>query len=138
MLLIAYGSAQDYTLQAHLPEVCYPSSGYTVSDLTRVPVTLREGSSDVATYLTAERSDRVEQVFYWLRIGKSFPATLGQERMAVVSANLRGILPDGVLVRMSTLGSDKNLALGQLAAFNHALLASIGTAGRRLLGTNVN
>lgn len=137
MLLIAYGSAQDYTLQAHLPEVCYPSSGYTVRGIERVPVSLRQGQTDVATILSAERSDRTEQVFYWVRIGDRFPATLAQERIAVMSANLHGVLPDGVLVRISTLGEDRRAALSQIGAFNRRLRQSLGQSGRKLLGTSI-
>lgn len=134
MLLIAYGSAQDYTLQAHLPEVCYPSSGYTIGQISQVPVTLRPGGGDFATYLTAQRPERTEQVFYWLRIGTRFPATLQQERLAVIAANLRGVLPDGVLVRVSILGDDQVAALRTLQRFNEALLRSVSGEGRRLLG----
>ncbi len=137
MLLIAYGSAQDYTLQAHLPEVCYPSSGYSIHGISRVSVALRRGQSDLATFLSAERSDRVEQVFYWARIGDRFPATLAQERLAVMGANLRGVLPDGVLVRISTLGEARATALTQVEAFNRQLLSSLGVPGRKLLGTSI-
>jgi EpsI family protein len=133
MLLIAYGSAQDYTLQAHLPEVCYPSSGYTVSRIERVGVALKPGVSSLATFLTAEKPDRVEQVFYWLRIGQRFPATLSQERMAVIEANLRGVLPDGVLVRLSTIGDSRAAALAELGRFNTQLLAALSGEGRSLL-----
>lgn len=132
MLLIAYGSAQDYTLQAHLPEVCYPSSGYTLTDLSRVPVALAR-AREQATFLTAERADRIEQVFYWTRIGSRFPATLTDERLAVIGSNLAGVLPDGVLVRISTLSPDRVTALGELQDFNRALVAAIGPLGRRLL-----
>lgn len=135
MLLIAYGSAQDYTLQAHLPEVCYPSSGYSISNVSRVPVSLGPGRSETATFLSAQRAERFEQVFYWLRIGTRYPATLAQERLAVVEANLRGVLPDGVLVRLSIIGDDRKAALGQIESFNQQLLASLGAAGRRLLVT---
>lgn len=135
MLLIAYGSAQDYTLQAHLPEVCYPSSGYTLTALERVPATLRSGVSGRATMLTAARPDRIEQVFYWTRIGDRFPATLTQLRLAVIMANLAGTLPDGILVRISTLSPDGALALPQLQAFNRLLLGTVGPLGRKLLGT---
>ena len=134
MLLIAYGSAQDYTLQAHLPEVCYPSSGYTISEIGQVPVELRRGSGQVATYLAATRPERTEQVFYWLRIGDRFPSTLQQERMAVVAANLKGVLPDGVLVRLSMIGDDHATALATLQRFNNELLRSVSDEGRRLLG----
>lgn len=132
MLLVAYGSAQDYTLQAHLPEVCYPSSGYTLTGLSRVPVNL-SGAHETATYLTAERADRIEQVFYWTRIGDKFPATLADERFAVIKSNLTGVLPDGVLVRISALSPDRSAALVQLADFNQALLAHISPLGQRLL-----
>jgi EpsI family protein len=135
MLLIAYGSAQDYTLQAHLPEVCYPSSGYTLTALDRVPVSLRAGAADTATMLTAERPDRTEQVFYWMRIGERFPASLAQERLAVILSNLAGTLPDGILVRLSTLSPDSAAALPQLQAFNRMMIDSVGPAGRKLLGT---
>ena len=135
MLLIAYGSAQDYTLQAHLPEVCYPSSGYTLTALDRVPTTVRNGVRSTATMLTAERPDRIEQVFYWIRIGDRFPASLTQLRLAVIMANLAGQLPDGILVRVSTLSPDGAVASPQLQTFNRLLVESVGPLGRRLLGT---
>jgi EpsI family protein len=135
MLLVAYGSAQDYTLQAHLPEVCYPSSGYTLTALERIALSLHPGPTETGTFLSAERADRVEQVLYWMRIGTRFPATLTQERLAVMRANLMGILPDGILVRLSTLSSDAAIALPQLTAFNRALLGGLGPEGRRLFGT---
>lgn len=137
MLLIAYGSAQDYTLQAHLPEICYPSSGYTLTGLDRLPVTLRRGQADKAVFLTAERADRIEQVYYWTRIGNRFPSTLTAERWAVIRANLAGELPDGILVRISMISPDRRAALAQLEAFHAALLGGVGPLGRRLLGIDI-
>lgn len=137
MLLIAYGSAQDYTLQAHLPEVCYPSSGYTLNALDRVKLVLHPGAPETGTFLSAARPDRIEQVLYWMRIGNRFPATLTQERLAVMGANLTGTLPDGILVRLSTLSPDMAVALPQLKAFNRMLLGAIGPDGRRLFGAGL-
>jgi EpsI family protein len=137
MLLVAYGSAQDYTLQAHLPEVCYPSSGYTLTALERVPIALHPGGTETATFLSAERPDRTEQVLYWMRIGDRFPATLTQERLAVMGANLMGTLPDGILVRLSTIAPDAAAALPQLKAFNQALLGVLKVDGRRLFGAGL-
>lgn len=136
MLLIAYGSAQDYTLQAHLPEVCYPSSGYTLTDLDRLPVKLHAGAPETATFLTAERADKIEQVLYWVRIGETFPSTLAGERLAVLRANLVGQLPDGILVRLSTLSPSREAALPQLRAFNDALVKTVSPVGRKLLAGN--
>ena len=132
MLLIAYGSAQDYTLQAHLPEVCYPSSGYTLTDLDRVPVTLRGDAGRTATFLTAERSGTIEQVLYWVRIGQHYPSSLTEERLAVLRANLVRTLPDGILVRISALAPSRQEALPQMEAFNQLLVQSINPLGQRL------
>lgn len=134
MLLIAYGSAQDYGLQVHLPEVCYPSSGYSIESLNRVPVNLRPDVADTrATVMTAERGDRVEQVFYWMRIGDRFPSTALGGRTAVLSANVAGSLPDGVLVRVSTLMNEREPAMAAIRDFHAAMLQSLGRDGRRLL-----
>lgn len=132
MLLIAYGSAQDYTLQAHLPEVCYPSSGYTLTDLDRVPVRLRGEAAETATFLAAARAGTIEQVLYWVRIGARYPSTLTGERLAVIGANLARTLPDGILVRVSTLTPSRDEALPQLQAFNQLLVRNINPLGQRL------
>ncbi|SOB81084.1 EpsI family protein [Sphingomonas guangdongensis] len=131
MLLIAYGSAQDYTLQAHLPEICYPSSGYTLTDLDRVPVQLGD-TLQTATFLAAERAGTVEQVLYWVRIGAQYPSTLTGERLAVFRANVARTLPDGILVRVSTISPSRREALPQLQSFNRELISSINPLGRRL------
>jgi EpsI family protein len=132
MLLIAYGSAQDYTLQAHLPEVCYPSSGYTLTEVDRLPTRLGSAAG-TATFLTAERAGAIEQVLYWTRIGERFPSSMTEQRLAIFGSNLMRALPDGVLVRVSTLAPTRAEALPQLQAFNQLLVRGIGAAGKRLL-----
>jgi EpsI family protein len=131
MMLIAYGGAQDTGLALHRPEACYPSAGYRLgeraeSDLSGVP-----GAAAVA--LTAARGDQVEQIYYWTRIGRRFPASSVQQKLAVFAANVRGVLPDGVLVRLSVRSTDRAAAITQMRAFNEALLGAVGSAGRRLL-----
>jgi EpsI family protein len=131
MLLIAYGSAQDSGLQVHRPEVCYPAAGYAIKDTGLAPLAGVAGAE--ATYLTVERGDRTEQVYYWTRIGDRFPKDAWAEKLAIFGANIRGGMPDGVLVRVSMLSPSRAESLAPVTRFNQALLASLGADGRRVL-----
>lgn len=104
MFLIAYNNVQDGVLQAHRPEVCYPAGGYKLIDTKRFPLPLT--SAVPATAFTAVSPDRTEHVVYWTRAGSAFPTTWLEQRIAIARANLRGEIPDGVLVRASLVGSD--------------------------------
>jgi EpsI family protein len=133
MLAIAYGSAQDAGLAVHRPEACYPSAGYSV---TRPQPTALAGLSmngKAATFLSAERGDRAEQIYYWTRVGDRFPTSPAEEKVEVLAANLRGTMPDGVLVRLSMLSREPEWALEQLQAFNRTMLDGLGAEGRAIL-----
>jgi EpsI family protein len=131
MLLIAYGSAQDAGLAVHRPEACYPSAGYTIS--ARSTVELRGVSGREATVLSASRGDRIEQIYFWMRIGERFPTSPIDEKSAVFAANLRGVMPDGVLVRLSVRSTNARGALDQMMAFNAMLLGTGDRMGRAML-----
>ena len=133
MLLIAYGSAQDASMALHRPEGCYPSAGFEVGPATPVPLAGLPGETPRATVLTAARGDRVEQVYFWTRIGEYFPVSPLEEKLDVLRNNLRGVLPDGVLVRLSVRSSDRAAALQQMLAFNRMLIEGLGRTGRALL-----
>ena len=45
-------------------------------------------------------------MLYWTRVGETFPQRWVEQRLSVASANLEGVIPDGLLVRISTLGDD--------------------------------
>ncbi|HEX8485485.1 exosortase C-terminal domain/associated protein EpsI [Sphingomonas sp.] len=131
MLLIAYGGAQDTGLALHRPDACYPSAGYQLSD--RETTGLSGVPSGTAVALTAARGDRIEQLYYWTRIGRQFPATAVEQKLAVFAANLRGVLPDGVLVRLSVRSTDRAAAVAGMRTFNEQLVGASGAAGQRIL-----
>jgi EpsI family protein len=133
MLLIAYGSAHDAGLAVHRPEACYPAVGYSITPTQRVALSGIGPGAGEASYLTATLGDQVEQVYFWTRIGQRFPSSPLLEKMEIFSANARGILPDGVLVRMSVRSNDPGPALKQMQEFNEMLLRSVGSLGRRFL-----
>ncbi len=132
MLLIAYGRVQDYQLQLHRPESCYPAFGYTLGPSREVELSLPDRTIG-GIAVTATRQGVSEQLLYWTRIGDSYPTGFWSERMVILrDAVLRGI-PDGVLVRLSTVSPDPTAATRALAAFNRMMIEDLGRVGRDCL-----
>lgn len=132
MLLIAYGSAQVGNTELHRPEVCYPSAGFRLRSWPDVPLQFL-GKTISARSMTAFATGRIEQILYWSRVGRSFPTSSLGQRWAALRATMQGSVPDGVLVRISTIDSDREGALPVLREFADALLDAGGTELRMLL-----
>lgn len=132
MLLIAYNNTQDGVVQAHRPEVCYPVGGFELSD-TR-PFEMPIGGKLVpANIFTATGPNRVEQVVYFSRIGNSFPRNWAAQRLAVIEANLAGEIPDGMLMRVSTLGISQASAQPLLSDFSNQFFSNSDPELQQLL-----
>lgn len=132
MLLIAQSAGQTGVLQVHRPEVCYPAGGYQLSPVVPTPVPLGKDTLIVNT-LTATADARNEQILYWTRIGNHLPVSWAQQRMAVATDNLKGYIPDAVLVRISMVQNDRSSAMETMADFTRKLLQSMPPAVRRVL-----
>lgn len=131
MLLIAYSGAQDGTIQIHRPEVCYPASGFTLTRNDPHQVVLASGAAVPARDIVAVTESRREQLVYWTRLGSHFPTRWIEQRLAVTAENFAGIVPDGVLVRISSTGDGDQFAA--LDNFARALVASVGPRMRQVL-----
>ncbi len=132
MMLLAYNNAQDGVLQVHRPEVCYPVGGYKLSDTRQVDVEV-EGRRIPANFFTATGPDRVEQVQYFTRLGDAFPRNWSEQRLAVIRSNLAGDIPDGMMMRVSTLGIGANEAETLLDEFSRSFITHSNTKLQRLL-----
>ncbi|KQR80204.1 hypothetical protein ASG07_15535 [Sphingomonas sp. Leaf343] len=131
-LLIAYGSTQNTSLQLHRPENCYPAQGFELSEPQSVPIRLG-GVAAEAREVRAERAGIVEHLLYWARIDRTFTVDGSEDRSAVIAANLKGYLPDGVLVRLSMPGTDAMASVAMLEDFNGRMIDALSDAGRHLL-----
>lgn len=131
MLLIAYAGTQDGTIQVHRPEVCYPASGFRLTDIEDRDVALARGVDVPSRYIVAETELRTEQMIYWTRLGHLFPRKWSEQKLAVIEENLQGIIPDGVLVRISTLGQAD--ARASLDRFASAMFAAVGPQMKSVL-----
>lgn len=133
MLLVAYNGVQDGMLQVHRPEVCYPAAGYEVSGQRIFPLDIGGGESIPGHYMSARSVSRREQLIYWTRIGNDFPTRWWEQHLAVAEENLKGRVPDGILVRISTAAPDDRTAILTLRRFIDPLFAQLGPAARRVL-----
>ncbi len=132
MLLVAQSGSQTGILQIHRPETCYTASGYQISPVTPQPVQI--GSKLVpVNSMDATADGLVEHVIYWTRIGNRMPASWKQQRLAVAEQNLRGILPDAILVRVSTVRNDADGARATLQSFVRSLIDAVPPNRRSVL-----
>lgn len=131
MLLMAYNGSQDGTLQVHRPEVCYPASGFKLTRIDDRVTPVSAGIDIPSRYIVAETELRTEQLIYWTRLGDRFPRKWAEQKLAVVEENLNGIIPDGILVRMSTVAAGDQRAM--LDRFAADLFRSVGARMRTVL-----
>jgi EpsI family protein len=129
MLLIAQSGSQTGLLQIHRPETCYTAGGYQISPLTHRPIRL--GSKVLrANAMEASAGGPTEHILYWTRVGNQLPQSWREQKVAVAEQNLRGMIPDAILVRVSTINPDAGAAKAALESFVRAFLASVPTAKR--------
>jgi EpsI family protein len=137
MLLIAYGSTQSDTLQVHRPEFCYPAAGFQIGESEPLQVDLGLSQKVPSAFFTAARGERTEQVLYWTRLGGEFPTSWVGQHVARAKNSLRGLVPDGVLVRASLIDADAVAGRQQLSSFlNQLVNASSPLTRRALIGSN--
>lgn len=117
MLLVAYNNKQDGVLQIHRPEVCYPAGGYSLTSVDPIDVPITPTSALPAQIFGANSEARNEVVLYWTRVGERYPRRWLDQRWAVAEANLRGIVPDGVLARVSAISNDFGRTTPMLTGF---------------------
>jgi EpsI family protein len=134
MLSIAYGSDQGDSLKVHRPEVCYVSQGFQVSVVHRDTIATAFGAIPVSRVL-AIQANRVEPITYWITVGNQLARTGLEQKIAQLTYGLTGHIPDGMLVRVSSIDDNQDSAFQHHQAFVDSLLGSISVDSRtRLVG----
>lgn len=129
---MAYGSIQDYSLQLHRPEVCYPSSGFTITSLTDIGITLADKAIP-ARIMVAQRGNRRETVLFWTRVGDAFPRSQWEVRSQIFKGFFTGKLADGIIVRLSTTEFEGEAAVATLRKFAIDADAKMPSSAAKLL-----
>lgn len=134
MLSAAFGNEQSTALQLHRPEVCYRASGYRVADVHAATLAL-PGVALPVTRLHASRPGRSEPITYWTIVGGEPVADRAGAVERRIRFALQRRLPDGLLVRVSSIDDRSDRAWALHASFAAALADGVAPAQRqRLLG----
>ena len=132
MLSIAYGGTQNRSMQVHRPEVCYPAQGFSIDGAAKG--SLPAGGQDLPVMrLLARQGPRTEPITYWIRIGDRVVRGNLELGLARLAYGLGGRVPDGMLVRVSTISRDVEQAYEVQSGFVAALLDALPPDTRALL-----
>lgn len=109
MLSVAYGGDQSDGTRAHRPEVCYPAQGFQIlsSDMQTLDA---PPSPARVRRLVAKLSGRVEPITYWVVVGDRIALSGPEQKIEQLSYSVRGVIPDGMLVRVSSIDRDPDRA----------------------------
>lgn len=132
MLSIAYGGDQRTDLQIHRPEVCYRTAGFDIGELTKAFVDTPIGRIPVMR-LVAKQGARNEPITYWIRMGDSLTRGWLEQKAAAFNYGLAGIMPDGLLFRISTISNDEQDSYEIQQAFLITLLQTVRSEDRHWL-----
>jgi EpsI family protein len=124
MLLMAQSGHQTGFLQVHRPDFCYRASGYQISAVSPHPIRL--GASVIpASMMDATSGGPTEHVVFWTRIGDRIPTSWTGQKLVVAEQNLRGMIPDAILIRLSVISPDGETARATIDGFVRQMLATI-------------
>jgi EpsI family protein len=134
MLSIAYGGDQSNALELHLPEVCYAAQGFQMLDASDGVLATRFGPVPVKR-LVARQDARNEPITYWITIGDKAVASGIRQKLQRLAYGVTGKIPDGMLVRVSTIQADPRAAWRVQDGFISQMLDVLAARDRaRLLG----
>ncbi len=134
MLSVAYGNDQRGGLEAHRPEVCYPAQGFTLHAQNDASIDTSQGPLAVRQLRTSLGA-RIEPVMYWFAMADTVNATAFDKRMVQLRTTMTGAIPDGILLRVSSIDADAARAWRTQTTFVSALLDALSVTTRaRVLG----
>ena len=134
MLSVAYGGDQSDGTSAHRPEVCYPAQGFaiTANSLGR----LQLGGREVPVRrLVSKLGPRDEPITYWVLVGDAVVTTGIGQKLAQMRYGVRGVVADGMLVRVSSIDANPTRAYAVHDQLIADLLAAVPADQRpRVIG----
>ncbi|MBX3606139.1 MAG: EpsI family protein [Piscinibacter sp.] len=133
MLSLTYGEDQRSDMALHYPEVCYPAQGFALRSNRLGALRLPEGLLPVRRLETALGPQRPEPVTYWTTVGEYHSLGALDRRLIELRYGLEGLIPDGYLFRVSSIGLDSAGEFARQDRFVQALLAGLAPAPREAL-----
>lgn len=138
MLSVAYGGDQSDGTRAHRPEVCYPAQGFQILS-NQVGEVRLDTRAVPARKLVAQQGSRIEPITYWVTVGSKVALSGLEQKLAQLRYSVRGVVPDGMLVRVSTIDKDSAQAYRVQEEFLRELGKSLSADSRdRVFGDDAN
>jgi EpsI family protein len=133
MLSVTYGPDQRADRAVHYPEVCYPAQGFQVQSNRVSSIPLPGLELPVRLLETNYNNARREPVTYWTTIGDHSSVGGSRKRLIELQYGLKGMVPDGILFRVSSIGSESAAEFAQQAAFIQDLMKAVRPDNRLVL-----
>ncbi len=134
MLTITYGSSQTQDLKAHRQEVCYAAQGFTIAAIKHEVLRIAQQSIP-ATRMFAIKQERKEPVTYWFTMGEDVVLSRMERLLVAIKYSFAGVIPDGVLVRVSNLTPDPDQGYAAQQVFLNDLMQAMDAKSvQKLLG----
>jgi len=125
MLSIAYGSDQGNDATAvHRPEFCYSAQGFRIKTLGKEVLQIG-GTSVPAARLLAQLGQRNEPITYWVTLDEVATLPGFGRKLAQIRYGLKGQIPDGMLVRVSSISNSESEAFALQQTFLEQLYMSV-------------
>lgn len=135
MLSVAYGGDQSDGTSAHRPEVCYPAQGFEITANAKATQSAGGGTL-VVRRLMSRLGGRSEPITYWVVVGNEVATTGIEQKLAQMRFGLRGVIADGMLVRVSSIDPDMAKAHAVQAGFIASMAEALpGPLRARVFGT---
>lgn len=131
MLSVAYGANQSRALQLHKPEVCYSAQGFRITAIEKGQWQL-PGAVIPTMHLVGVLGPRVEPVTYWMRIGDDIARGWLEQNTVRLKYGTRGLIPDGVLFRVSNVSTQPKEAYELQRQFVEELVAAMNPKAREV------
>lgn len=138
MLSLAYGGSHGEGMQTHKPEICYPAQGFQVVKDTRPAVLSTEYGELPIKRLVAAQGARNEPITYWVVVGNQQTQFGLRMKLAQMRYTLTGVIPDGMLVRVSSIDRDETIAYDNQTDFIQAMLAAMRDSERERITGKFN
>lgn len=136
MLSVAYGGDKGGGMSIHRPEICYPAQGFRILSQHVEPQDFIGQTINVHR-LDTRLSSRREPVTYWIVVGDQVVATGLDQKMVEMRYGLRNLIPDGFLMRVSTIDADPRTGWQVQDQFLASMLDAMPAQNReRVLGSS--
>ena len=110
MLSIAYGADQSGDgNQVHRPEFCYAAQGFQLTSNIIGNLITQYGTLPVRRLL-AVQGNRNEPITYWVTVGDKATLPGLKRKLSQLAYGLSGKVPDGMLVRVSSIDANSDNA----------------------------